>query len=297
MIEFVNAKINIGLQIVGRRPDGYHDLQTLFYPVGLYAGTPGNPVQFCDIIEAVRCDDASAARFSVKFSGRAIDCPEEKNLIVRAARLYFDRFAGEGFKASLIAEKHLPDGAGMGGGSADAAFTMLLLARLDHGDKWVDENREKLAEALLTLGADCPFFAYNRPMYAAGVGERLEPICLPLAGKWLVAAKPDLYISTRDAFAGVRPRPAGFDLRELPSLPIEEWGEVAINDFELSLFPRYPILEEIKGDLSELGALYSSLTGSGCVVYGIFDSREKAGRAAAILRQKPTMEHVYLLEM
>ena len=244
MIAFVNAKINLGLQIVRRREDGYHDLRTIFYPVGLYAGQPENPVAFCDILEIVPV--TSNSRFSFITTGRAVDCPVEKNLVWRAADLYFKRFAHPDLSVDIHLEKHLPDGAGMGGGSADAAFTLRLLRELDQAPLPDDET---LARAALELGADCPFFILNRPAYAEGVGECLSPIDINLAGKWIAVAKPDVFVSTREAFAGVSPAMPEFDLRSLPSIPVERWREALVNDFEKSIFPIHPNLEMIKEEL------------------------------------------------
>lgn len=290
MIRFVNAKINIGLRIVARRPDGYHDLETLFYPVGLYAGTAENPEAFGDILEVTPRPEPG---FEVVLTGRPVDCPLEKNLVYRAARLYFDELASPGFGAVVTLEKHLPDGAGCGGGSADASFVLKALSDLDA--KALDP---RLAELALRLGADCPFFIYNRPMYAEGVGERLESMqWLDLRGRWLVLVKPRVYISTREAFAGVTPRPSDFDLRQLPMLPVHEWRDVAVNDFEESVFPRHPELRAIKERLYSLGAQYASMSGSGSAIYGIFGSEDEGAAARAEFQNNPTIEGSFLLKM
>ena len=290
MIRFVNAKINIGLRIVARRPDGYHDLETLFYPVGLYAGTAENPEAFGDILEVTPRPEPG---FEVVLTGRPVDCPLEKNLVYRAARLYFDELASPGFGAVVTLEKHLPDGAGCGGGSADASFVLKALSDLDA--KALDP---RLAELALRLGADCPFFIYNRPMYAEGVGERLESMqWLDLRGRWLVLVKPRVYISTREAFAGVTPRPSDFDLRQLPMLPVHEWRDVAVNDFEESVFPRHPDLRAIKERLYSLGAQYASMSGSGSAIYGIFGSEDEGAAARAEFQNNPTIEGSFLLKM
>ena len=268
MIEFVNAKINIGLQIVRRREDGYHDLQTVFYPVGRYAGLPDNPEPFCDILEIIPAKEPGI-RFH--FKGRMIDCPEEKNLVCKAARLFFESSASDsgslGASASasargergleIILEKHLPDGAGMGGGSADASFTLRMLNELTSRGYLTEQgysergselrySDEELAKMALRLGADCPFFIYNRPMYGCGVGEKLTDVKLDLTGYWLVVVKPDVYVSTRDAFAGVTPRPGNIDLRTIAEIPITDWQDVVVNDFETSIFPKFPELARIK---------------------------------------------------
>ena len=291
MIAFVNAKINLGLQIVRRREDGYHDLRTIFYPVGLYAGQPENPVAFCDILEIVPVTSKSRVWFIT--TGRAVDCPVEKNLVWRAADLYFKRFAHPDLSVDIHLEKHLPDGAGMGGGSADAAFTLRLLRELDQAPLPDDET---LARAALELGADCPFFILNRPAYAEGVGECLSPIDINLAGKWIAVAKPDVFVSTREAFAGVSPAMPEFDLRSLPSIPMERWREILVNDFEKSIFPIHPNLELIKEEFYRLNAIYASLTGSGSCIYAIFDDEDLAKVALQILDARPDIVSTYLLK-
>lgn len=296
MIKFVNAKINIGLQIVSRRPDGYHDLQTLFYPVGINAGTARNPEVFCDILEITPREGdghhTHGCRFTFHTSGRTVDCPPEKNLVWRAASLYYE-YRPDLVPVDIRLEKHLPDGAGMGGGSADAAFTLAMLANLDPQRP----EHTELTGLALRLGADCPFFLENRPCYAEGVGERLEPVDLDLRGKWLLVIKPGIAVSTREAFAGVTLRPATFDLRQLPSIPIEDWREVTHNDFEDSIFPLHPQFITVKEALYGSGAMYASLTGSGSCLYGIYAGRHAATVARAEIEAIPTIATTYLLEL
>lgn len=291
-MRFVNAKINIGLQIVRRRPDGYHDLQTLFYPVGIYAGSAENPERFCDMVE-VRLTPEPGVRFIQQ--GRRVDCPAEKNLVYRAAALYLER---QGIKegAEVTLYKNLPDGAGMGGGSADAAFTLLETDAMAREAGYPGASDQELAAMALSLGADCPFFLLNRPAYAEGVGERLKEIELPLDGCWIVAVKPRIYVSTREAFSGVTPKLPEFDLRNLPAIPLEEWRDCVHNDFEDSLFPLHPELERIKAELYRLGAAYASMTGSGSALYGIFTDRGKAAEARLLFSSQPTIEASYLLK-
>lgn len=297
MIKFVNAKINIGLQVVNRREDGYHDLQTLFYPVGLYAGTPLNPTRFCDVLEIseVGADAFNSANpgglpFAFYVSGRSVDCPIDKNLVWRAAKIYFEKYGFNGKYIDIKLEKHLPDGAGMGGGSADAAFTLLTLAQ-------ICGNNEDLSDLALSLGADCPFFLHNSAAYAEGVGEKLTPIDINLEGKWLAVVKPSVSISTREAFAGITPKPADFDLRKLPELPIEEWRNCVKNDFEDSIFPGHPEMKEVKQQFYLLGALYASLTGSGSCIYGIFEDEVSASKSLESLSMLPTISDSYLLKL
>lgn len=295
MILFVNAKINIGLQIVRRREDGYHDLQTLFYPVGLKAGMPADPVEFCDILEI--CPREAGEPFTLVTTGRAVDCPVEKNLVWRAAGLYMDNCRQEDFSVDIRLDKHLPDGAGMGGGSADAAFTLMMLAHMERGIYGSAPSEAELASMALRLGADCPFFILNRPAYAEGVGERLQETGLDLSGYWLLVVKPPVSVSTREAFSGVIPREADFDLREVVSLPVEKWRGLVRNDFEESIFPLHSCFGEIKAALYASGALYASLTGSGSCLYGIYGDRTSAATAEAELKRKPTISAVYLLEL
>ncbi len=298
MITFVNAKINIGLFVTHRRPDGYHDLETVFYPVGLHNGTPANPSPFCDIIEVVPCDlkDKSSfagtrySKFGLDyfiFSGRRIECPLEKNLVCRAVKAYRENCEAEGYKSlpslTISLNKHLPDGAGLGGGSADASFVLRMLDSLSlklHGEKL---GQKKLADVALSLGADCPFFIFNRPSFASGVGEKLIPVDDILKDKWLVIAKPDVYVSTREAFAGLKASPAPINLREIVSLPVGKWRDIVSNDFEKTIFALFPEVSHLKDKIYELGAEYASMSGSGSSVYGIFDTANMAIEANRIL--------------
>lgn len=299
MLSFVNAKINIGLQIVSRREDGYHNLETLFYPVGLYAGMPSNPVEFCDILEIVPTDGKNG-NIRFKTGGRAVECAQEENLVWRAADSFMHECRHEDFSVEIFLEKHLPDGAGMGGGSADAAFTLLMLSKLEREkypgcmDNISDDQLGKMA---LRLGADCPFFLYNKPAFAEGVGEILQPVDLDMSGYKLLVVKPDVSVSTREAFAGVTPRRSTFDLKLLPELPVSDWKKYVINDFERSIFPQHPEFKYIKDEIYRLGALYASLTGSGSCLYGIFNDAEAAVIAGNEMKKHPTIRACYLLEM
>lgn len=305
MIRFVNAKINIGLQVVRRREDGYHDLQTVFYPVGLYAGTPRNPEPFCDVIEVTRMHGGRDAKFSLKLRGEELDCGLENNLVNKAAELFFENCEDPDFRAEITLEKHLPTGAGMGGGSADAAFTLKMLGEIcssfqsenktlsQRDRQW--ESSKRMEEMALRLGADCPFFLLNKAAYATGVGEILYPIELDLSGKWLLVIKPDVFISTKEAFAGITPKEADFDLRDICSLPVSEWRDFVKNDFEDSIFPRYPFLSGIKEKLYLRGAEYASLTGSGSCLYGIFPDKAKAEEARESFKGSATISASYLL--
>lgn len=277
MIKFVNAKINIGLNVVEKRPDGYHNLETVFYPVGLECGLPHQPDPFDDILEvAYDGGEVSGCRF--QFVGRRIDCPPKKNLVVRAASEFLGKYNTRCddlmrygmFEITL--DKHLPDGAGLGGGSADASFTLEMLNDVT-GNKF---TKEELGEMALKLGADCPFFLENRPCFAEGIGEKLKPIDLNLSGYTILIVKPDIHVSTADAFSGITPGKPDFDLRFLPYLPIDEWKNKVVNDFEKTVFARHPELKAIKENLYESGAVYASMSGSGSAIYGIFKETDAA---------------------
>lgn len=266
MIKFVNAKLNLGLNIVCRRPDGYHDLETLFYPVGLHNGLPLNPEPFCDILEITPSGDTEFL-----FSGRRVDCPLEKNLVYKAWNIFKDNYPELGH-CDIRLEKHLPDGAGLGGGSADATIVLRSLNELS-GNPFPDE---RLAAMALALGADCPFFVYNKPCFAQGVGELLTPVSLDLSGWWCALVKPEVSVSTREAFAGVIPAVPKRSLLEIAELPVEEWNGLMVNDFETSIFPNHPVLAQIKLHMLENGASYAAMSGSGSTIFGLFRRREAA---------------------
>ena len=296
MIRFVNAKINIGLNITGRRPDGYHDLETVFYPVGLECGLPHQPEPFDDILE-ITSDrgDISGCRF--QFVGRRIDCPAQKNLVVKATTLFMRRYNDRYDDLSaygmfyITLDKHLPDGAGMGGGSADASFTLMILNET-MGNRF---SREELMEMAASLGADCPFFILNTPCFATGIGEQLTPIPLNLNGYRVLIVKPDIHVSTAEAFAGITPKQPSFDLRNLPELPIEDWRESVTNDFETTVFARHPDLATIKANLYNSGAVYASMTGSGSAIYGIYRDQVASEKERYELRK--TYQGVWLFNL
>ena len=271
MIKFVNAKLNLGLNIVRKREDGYHDLETVFYPVGKYNGRPENPEPFCDILEIIPSD-----KTEFRFTGRRVDCPLEKNLVYKAWRIFKDSYPELGdYRISL--EKHLPDGAGLGGGSADASSVLCMLNELS-GHPF---NQIQLAEMALRLGADCPFFIYNSPCYAEGVGEKIERIDLDLSGRWCLLVKPEVSISTKEAFAGVVPKTTMRNLKDLVGLSVDKWQGQVVNDFESSLFTNHKVLLRIKTEMIDGGAEYASMSGSGSTVFGIFREKEDALRIAS----------------
>lgn len=279
MLNFVNAKINLGLNIIRKRADGYHELATLFYPVGLYNGTPENPEPFCDVLEVNMLAPVEEDR--LMFSGSKIECPPESNLAVKALRAFREAFAtrtnAKDFKVELRLEKHIPDGAGLGGGSADASFVLRTLNSL-LGDPF---SKEELITVAAGIGADCPFFIENRPVIATGIGELMEPYPLDLSGFWAVIVKPKVYVSTREAFAGITPNELERALAQILALHPSEWEKEGLrNDFEAHIFKMYPILPEIKTRLQKAGADYAAMSGSGSSLFGIFPSRHSAEQAA-----------------
>lgn len=252
MITFPNAKINLGLNIVEKRPDGYHNLETVFYPV---------PVE--DALE-VNILNESTQKFRLHQAGLEIAGEAENNLVVKAYKLLDERFNLPPIDIHLF--KHIPSGAGLGGGSSDATY-MLKLLNEKFNLELSDENLEEYAAK---LGADCAFFIRNTPTYAEGIGNIFSPISLSLKGYQIVLVKPDIFVSTRDAFAQIKPHRQEIPLKEVIKQPIEEWKERMVNDFEESVFPQFPAIKEIKEKLYEAGAIYAAMTGSGSSVFGLF---------------------------
>lgn len=248
MISFPNAKINIGLNVVSKRKDGYHNLETIFYPVKL--------ADALEIVEAEKTEFTS--------SGIKIDGKPEQNLVFKAYLLLQKDFDLAPVKMHL--HKVVPFGAGLGGGSADAAFALKMLNSYFK----LDISTDRLEKYAALIGADCPFFIQNKPTFAHGIGDQFEAVSLDLSEFKLVIVKPNISVSTPQAYGNIVPAKANFNLRGIENLPIEKWRDVVHNDFEKSVFPLYPEIEKIKQQLYELGALYASMSGSGSAVFGIF---------------------------
>ena len=247
----VNCKINLGLNIIRKRPDGYHDLQTVFYPVNYFTDQI--------LIEEIPQDFEFVCR-STQDVG-----PDDDNLCVKAFRLLQRDYGIHGVRVTL--EKHIPTGAGLGGGSADAAFTLKLLTR--HFNLPVDNDTLKHYAA--QLGSDVPFFIDNTPVYATGRGEIMTPIELDLSSYNVHIVKPEISVSTREAYAGVHPHESDLNFADVVrDVPVHEWKNFLFNDFEESVFKSYPQIEEIKRRFYGQGALYAAMSGSGSAVFGIF---------------------------
>lgn len=253
MYSLPNAKINIGLRIVGRRPDGYHDLQTVFFPIPL--------------ADSLEIEEARRLRKPYEFilSGIALPDDGKDNLVVRVFLALQEEFDLP--PTSIFLSKHIPAGAGLGGGSSDAAAMMQLLNDYYHLDLTTVDMEQRLA----AFGADCPFFVRNKPMYAEGIGNVFTPVNINLKDKYIVLVKPDIHVSTVEAYAAVTPCQLPNSLYDqLLSTPVQLWRNVITNDFEPYVFRTYPKVAAIKQTLYDMGAIYASMSGSGSAVYGIF---------------------------
>ena len=251
MITFPNAKINIGLYVTSRRPDGYHNLETLFYPIELR-----------DILEIV---PAQGSESSLTVTGIAVDGDPEQNLVMRAYRLLQKEYNVPA--VDIYLHKVIPFGAGLGGGSADAAYALVMLRDMFN----LPLSDDELAQRASRLGADCPFFIYNRPLIATGIGDCFTSTDFSLKGLHIVLVKPSIAVSTAEAYAHVTPQNPQTPLADGLSQPIEQWRECVSNDFEKSVFPAHPRIAAIKQRLYDMGAVYASMSGSGSSVFGIFD--------------------------
>ncbi len=265
MITFPCAKINLGLNIVSKREDGYHSLETVFYPIPL-----------TDALEIKRMDEEfpSEVACDLKVTGNAVDCDEQKNLVVKAYNLLAADYELPRIHTHLV--KRIPSQAGLGGGSADAAFMIRLLDerfRLNIGNPEMERYAAK-------LGADCAFFITANPedgdsaSYAEGIGEILMPVSVPndnLSGKYIVVVKrDDIAVSTKEAYAAITPKKPAKCCRDIVRQPIDTWKEELVNDFEAPIFAMHPELVEIKQKLYNLGAAYAAMSGSGSAIFGIF---------------------------
>ena len=261
MLLYPNCKINIGLRVVRKREDGYHDLETIFYPVyGLH-----------DELEVERVDD-----FEFIQEGLAVDCPAEDNLIIKCYLRMCNKHPEVG-SVRIRFRKNIPFGAGLGGGSSDAAHMAIALNEIFA----LGLSKEQLAEEVRELGADCPFFIYNTPCYAEGIGDKLSPIPLDLSGLRLVMIKPDCGVSTKEAYAGIKPKGCS----ELANMAQDRSNlfHAAYNDFEDTVFVVHPEIGEIKQRLLDAGAVYAAMSGSGSTVFGLFEN-DAEGRTNAQLR-------------
>ncbi len=253
MIDFPNAKINLGINVVSRREDGYHNIETIFYPIGLK-----------DALEIVPTSEGDAP-YRFFESGLKIDGDIENNLVIKALRLVKEQHDIP--PIDIYLHKVIPFGAGLGGGSANAASMLKLLNNnyeLGHGE-------QELIELATKLGADCPFFIKNKPSYATGIGDKLKEVDLNLDKYTLVLVKPDIWVNTGAAYSMITPQQSEISLEEIIKQPIEKWRDLMKNDFEEPIFKINPQICDLKQELYDMGALYASMSGSGSSVYAFFD--------------------------
>ena len=268
MITFPCAKINLGLNIVSKREDGYHNLETVFYPIPL-----------TDALEIKLMGDEfpSEVPCDLKITGNAVDCDEQKNLVVKAYNLLAADFKMPRIHAHLV--KRIPSQAGLGGGSSDAAYMIRLLDERFRLNIGIPEMEKYAAR----LGADCAFFISADPedgdsaSYAEGIGEELIPVSGPgdnLSGKYIVVVKrDDIAVSTKEAYAAITPKKPAKCCRDIVRQPIDTWKDELVNDFEAPIFQLHPELAEIKEKLYSLGAAYAAMSGSGSAIFGIFKNK------------------------
>lgn len=249
------AKINLGLNVVEKRPDGYHNLETVFYPV-----------QIEDALEVYPMDPEFPSEYDcdLKVTNITIDGDEQRNLVVRAYNLLKADFPTlPRIHAHLY--KGIPTQAGMGGGSSDCGFMITLLNQMFN----LGLTDQQMIDYAARLGADCAFFILNRPCYAEGIGEKLQPIDLDLKGWYLSLVRPDIPVSTREAFALIKPHHPEVNCREVVKQPVESWHGALVNDFEGSVFAVHPELGAVKDRLYELGATYAAMSGSGSTLFAL----------------------------
>jgi len=250
MICFPNCKINLGLSIVEKRSNGFHNIETVFYPL-----------TFCDALEIQNTEGATSLyNYGVHIPGSSHD-----NLCLKAYHLLKRDHKIGSVEIHLL--KNIPAGAGLGGGSSDATYTLLLLNDIFS----LSLNNTQIKEYAKQLGSDCAFFIDNKPLFASGKGDCFETVQINLKGYYLVLIIPEVSVSTAEAYAGVKPLKKEKSIKEIIQLPVKEWKDHLINDFEKTVFEKHPEIQKIKEKLYTEGAVYAGMSGSGSAVYGIFD--------------------------
>ncbi|MDI3520841.1 MAG: 4-diphosphocytidyl-2-C-methyl-D-erythritol kinase [Anaerophaga sp.] len=255
MVVFPNAKINLGLFVTEKRPDGFHNIETIFFPV------PG----FNDVLEVINNPDGSDDQFSE--SGLATMTDKKDNLVFKALDLLRKDHHIPPLKIHL--HKNIPCGAGLGGGSSNAAFMLNLL----NEQYTLGLSEKTLEKKAAELGADCAFFIRNQPTLARGTGNIFSPVDISLTGFWIMIVVPPIHLSTPKAYQNIIPKPPAKKPEEIIKMPVEKWSQSLNNDFEANAFSWYPELAEIKENLYKNGALYAAMSGSGSAVFGIFNNK------------------------
>jgi 4-diphosphocytidyl-2-C-methyl-D-erythritol kinase len=253
MVVFPNAKINLGLNVVNKRDNGFHDIETVFYPI-----------QLKEVLEVLPINEDSS-----RFCSTGIEIPdsEDGNLVLQAYKIIAKDFQIPKFDFRL--HKLIPIGAGLGGGSADASFAISALNRYCK----LGLSLTAMEHYASKLGSDCPFFIRNEPVYATGKGDVFHEIDCSLKGKYLLLINPNIHVSTALAYSGVIPQIKDHKIPDIVKLPIDQWKDSLVNDFETSVFSEYPVLSEVKDQLYLKGAVYASMSGSGSSMFGVFNEK------------------------
>ncbi len=257
MITFPNAKINLGLHVTKKREDGFHDIETIFYPV-----------QWCDVLEIIP-DEGTNGAVDFKSSGIKIYSKEKQNLCMKSYHLLAEKYNLASVKMHL--HKIIPIGAGLGGGSSDAAFTLMMLNKIFN----LRLSSEELMDFASQSGSDCAFFIRDKPVFASGKGDQLDDVKVDLKNYFIIIVKPKMHISTSEAYRNIFPSKPVSSLKELIQLPIGKWKDAIHNDFEKTVFEKFNVIKNIKTKLYKYGAIYASMSGSGSAVYGIFSEEKK----------------------
>jgi len=252
MLCFPNAKINLGLNIIEKRPDGFHNIETVFHPIPL-----------CDALEIAESN--SSEQYEFTSSGIPIDIDPSENIVIKAFNLIASKFKIP--STAIHLHKNIPFGAGLGGGSADAAYMIKMLNDFYK----LGMSFQQMEEYAVQIGSDCPVFIKNQPVFAEGKGEIFSSIYLDLSGYHIILIKPEIHISTPEAYSGVSPNKPEKSVKELINLPLTKWKENIFNDFEDSIFTNQPELKTLKQELYESGAIYAAMSGSGSSMFGIFE--------------------------
>ena len=256
MVRFPNCKINLGLNIIRKRADGFHDIETVFYPL-----------PFTDVLEVIRQPQPAATALTFTASGLPVAGPQESNLCIKAYHLLQKDFP-QLPQIAMHLHKVIPMGAGLGGGSADGAYTLQLLN--DLFQLGIDEPQ--LIDYALQLGSDCPFFVWNRPCFATSRGEKMQEVELDLSGYKILIVNPGIHVPTGWAFGQLLPQKPATSLLEIIQQPVASWKKDMINDFEAPVFTAYPEIAAIKQQLYDCGASFAAMTGTGSTVFGLFEN-------------------------
>ena len=255
MICFPSAKINLGLHVLSKRSDGYHNIETVFYPINL-----------CDALEIV---PAVGGKTVFSQTGIQVEGNPKDNLVLKAYNLLKKDFCLP--EVAIYLFKKIPVGAGLGGGSSDAASMIKMLNEFAE----LNLSKKKMEEYASQIGADCPFFIQNKPVFAEGTGNIFSPVSISLKDYKIIVKKPSVSVSTKTAYAKVKPQQPAIPLKEIICLPINEWKDKLINDFESGIFAQYPEIEALKQQFYTEGAVYASMSGSGSAVFGIFPKNSR----------------------